>query len=70
MKQPIYEKDTILSEGHWRSESYAQRMTNETWKQILLHDDDQITFEGRVRRLVAKRLGYGVVEVSKEKRNK
>lgn len=67
MKQPVYNKEKILTNGHWKSEAYAQRMTTRCWQLLLLNNDDQITFEGRVRRLVARRLGYGVVEVSKVK---
>ena len=68
MRQPVYEKSRILTNGHWKDESYAQRMTTRCWKLILLNNDDNITFNGRVRRLVGKNIGFGVVEVSKEKR--
>ncbi len=64
----VYAKEKILTAGHWKSEAYAQRMTTRCWKLILLNNDDQITFEGRVRKLVGKNIGFGVVEVSKEKR--
>ena len=67
MKQPIYDKNEILTDGHWNSEVYAQRMTTRCWKLLLLNNDDQITYKGHVRRLIAKKLGYGVVEVSKVK---
>lgn len=70
MRRPVYDKSKILTKGHWESEAYAQRMTTRCWKLILLNNDDQITFEGRVRRLIGKNIGFGVVEVSKEKRNK
>jgi hypothetical protein len=67
MRQPVYSKEKMLTEGHWKSEAYVQRMTTRCWKLILLNNDDQITFEGRVRRLIGKNIGFGVVEVSKVK---
>ena len=63
-KKP-YSKLNILHENHWVSEDFKQRITAKDWKLLLLNNDDKITFEGLVRRLKAKRLGYGVVEVSK-----
>ncbi len=63
-KKP-YSKSDILHENHWVRESFTQRITAKDWKLLLLNNDDNITFEGLVRRLKAKRLGYGVVEISK-----
>lgn len=55
-----------LSEDHWTIEIATQRMTVKSWRKILLAGDDRIWVAGRSRRLVAKRMGFGVVEVSKE----
>lgn len=63
-KKP-YSKSDILHENHWITEGFTQRMTAKSWKLLLLNNDDNLIFEGRVRQLKAKRLGYGVVEVSK-----
>ncbi len=52
-------------EAHWMIGDYKQRMTTGQWKVILLNNNDTVTYAGRVRQLVAKKLGYGVVEVSK-----
>ena len=57
----------MLSENHWRMPYYSQRMTVKEWKEHLLNERDRIIFHGKMVRLIAKRLGYGVVEVSKEK---
>ena len=65
-KKTPYDKLKILDENHWKGEKLKQRMTVEHWRLILLHNDDSIVFKGRVTRLVAKKLGFGVVEVSKE----
>jgi hypothetical protein len=46
-------------------EGYRQRMTTKEWKKLLLNGDDVMFFEGRMRRLKAKNLGAGVVEVYK-----
>lgn len=67
MRKPVYSKEKILTESHWKSEDYVQRMTTRCWKLILLNNDDQVTVAGRVRRLVGKNIGFGVVEVSKVK---
>ena len=69
MKTP-YSKERAIEDGHWKHETYTQRLTTREWKLVLLHTDDHITFEGRVRKLVAKKLGYGVVEISKLERSK
>ena len=55
----------MLNENHWIQENYVQRMTNKQWKTILLQGKDQIIFHGYLRKLKAKKLGYGVVEVYK-----
>ena len=52
--------------GHWEYGDYVQRMPTKQWKQILLAEQDRIIFHGRTRKLVAKNLGAGVVEVRKE----
>lgn len=57
-----------LSNNHWSIEGYRQRMTVKEWRKILLDERDSVIFRGTVRRLVAKPLGAGVVEVSKEAR--
>lgn len=61
-----YRKENILDELHWRIPDYKQRMEQNQWKKLLLHDDDKIIFRGNVVQLQAKNLGYGIVEVSKE----
>ena len=52
--------------GHWQIEDYRQRMTSKQWKELLLQEEDMIIVKGRLRRLVAKNLGYGVVEIYKK----
>jgi hypothetical protein len=54
-----------LSQSHWTSENFYQRIESKEWKQLLLNGGDKIIFKGCVRILKAKSLGYGVVEVSK-----
>lgn len=56
----------MLNDNHWRIPGYRQRMTTKDWKQILLREDDTIVFRGKIVDLKAKKLGYGVVEVSKD----
>jgi predicted SprT family Zn-dependent metalloprotease len=41
-------KMQILDEQHWRFRDYKQRITHKDWKQLLLNDDDNVIFEGRV----------------------
>ncbi|MCK4815454.1 hypothetical protein KA005_06775 [bacterium] len=50
----------------WLREDHIQRLTCKEWKEVLLEYKDRIIVKGRVRQLVAKNLGYGVVEVSLE----
>lgn len=59
-----YDFKTIL-EPHSNSEDYVQRMEAKHWKAILIFRQDSVIFEGRTRKLVAKSIGFGVVEVSK-----
>jgi len=54
-----------LSENHWTIEAFKQRMTVKSWRQILLDGGDLIFVAGRSRHLVAKRMGFGIVEISK-----
>jgi len=56
----------ILSDNHWTLEEYTQRMTAAEWKTVLAAEADMPMVRGRLRRLVAKRLGFGYVDVSKE----
>lgn len=53
-------------DGHWIFEDYRQRMTTKQWKELLLAEEDMIIFKGRLRHLVAKSLGCGVVEIYKK----
>ena len=41
-----------------------QRMKASDWAQILLASRDQVIIRGRCRELVAKKMGYGIVEVT------
>jgi hypothetical protein len=50
---------------HWSDPHYRQRMTTKEWKDILLREEDKLIFHGTLVPLRAKRLGFGVVEVSK-----
>jgi len=56
----------MISNNHWLSENYTERIDAKEWRKRLLEDGDKIIFHGRLRRLRAKRLGYGVIEISKE----
>lgn len=54
-----------LDNGHWHREDHMQRMTDAEWKAILLAYGDTITRAGHVRKLHGKKIGFGVVEVTK-----
>lgn len=56
---------STLNINHWNVEKFTQRMTAKDWKATLLAGNDKIFYRGEGRRLVAKHLGSGVVEVSK-----
>ena len=62
----MYSKEKLLDGQHWSFENYKQRIKSGEWKQLLLNDDDKLIFQGRVRQLGAKKLGYGVVEIFKK----
>jgi hypothetical protein len=55
-------------DGHWTSENYTQRMLVKDWREILLKHNDTVVFHGCVRRLKARSIGAGVVEVYKVER--
>ncbi|MDY6857335.1 MAG: hypothetical protein SWO11_22055 [Thermodesulfobacteriota bacterium] len=62
-------KEDILDEQHWRFQDYRQRIEAKDWKAILLNEDDKIIFKGRATQLIAKSLGCGIYEVSKQTTN-
>jgi hypothetical protein len=59
----------MLDNQHWILENYSQRMLEKDWQNILLQSKDKITFKGKITKIIAKNLGYGVIEVSKELSN-
>ena len=61
-----YSKEKILDDAHWTFEDHIQRIPAKIWRQLLLNDDDQIIFRGRLRRFAARNMGYGVIEITKE----
>ena len=58
--------EKTLNPAHWELEKFSERMTAAEWKNILLDENDKIMVKGHLRQVVAKNLGYGVVEVSKQ----
>jgi hypothetical protein len=61
-------KEQILDAQHWGFSDYKQRITSKDWKALLLNNDDKIIFRGRYTQLKVKKLGSGVVEISKQLR--
>jgi hypothetical protein len=59
------ELHTTKDIGHWRYEDFKQRMSVAQWRKLLLEEDDTVIYRGRVRKLKAEHIGFGVVEVSK-----
>ena len=55
-----------LDNQHWTFVDYKQRMLVKDWKELLLHHDDKIIYQGKLTQLVVEDLGYGVLEVSKK----
>ena len=55
----------ILSDGHWKFETFTQRMVTKEWRSVLLNEEDRMIFHGHCRQLVGKSLGAGVYEVGK-----
>jgi len=53
-----------ISDMFWMREQFNQRMSTKEWEEILLADRDSVFIGGRSRRLSAKAMGCGVVEVS------
>ena len=56
---------SVLSRNHWGLETYTQRMSAKEWREILLAEQDTVVFKGQVYKLIAKNIGYGLVDVSK-----
>ena len=61
-----YDKNKILDEQHWQFEDYKQRIKASVWRELLLNSDDMLIHHGRLRNLIGKNLGFGVIEISKE----
>ena len=57
---------STLSQNHWTSLLFRQRMTTAQWRKVLLEEQDCIAFKGNPCHLKAKSLGAGVVEVYKD----
>jgi len=55
-----------LSNGHWQSENFSERMTTKEWREVLLDHGDKLIFRGHLRQLKATSLGAGVYEISKK----
>jgi len=53
----------VRSANFWTFEQATQRMTRKEWAKILLEEQDTLIAKGRVRRLKARNLGAGIVEV-------
>ena len=58
-------KAQLLDDFHWKREDYVQRMDAKEWRWLLLNSEDKIIFNGNIRKLIGRNLGYGVVDVSK-----
>ena len=54
-----------LSKEHVNQEEFTERVLAKDWQGVLLRYEDKIIKNGHVRQLVAKDIGYGIVEVSK-----
>lgn len=59
----------VLDNNHYTVEDFSERLTTKEWQSLLLNGKDIIVYRGCVRKIVAKNLGYGVVEVSKAKKD-
>jgi len=56
----------IRNINHWIIENYRQRITVKQWRKILLDNGDTFLAKGRMRKLVGKKLGSGIIEIYKE----
>ena len=52
--------------SHWTHENFKQRITSKEWGEWLLAGKDILIVSGYLRRLKAKNLGAGIVEIYKE----
>jgi hypothetical protein len=46
------------------NDDHSQRIRSTEWRDVLLENRDKICVRGNIRQLIAKNLGYGVVEVT------
>lgn len=53
-----------ISDNFWKITGFKQRMREKDWTEILLADEDSGIIGGRIRTFVAKKLGFGVVEIA------
>ena len=56
----------MLDCRHYQIDDFKQRMGAGEWRKVLLSGNDIIIYKGNLVPLKAERLGYGVVEVSKD----
>ncbi len=56
----------IVDFDHCTREDHRQRITTKQWREVLLSYHDHVVFQGKMRKLLAKNLGAGVVEIYKE----
>lgn len=55
-----------INDKHWLFEDYKERISTKDWKAMLWEERDTLIFNGNLRQFVAKKSGYGLVEISKE----
>lgn len=53
----------LINQNFWKYENATRRMTRREWAKILLDGADTLIANGHVRKLKARNLGAGVVEV-------
>ena len=56
----------MLSNNHWKIESYKQRVTKKQWRDYLLENDGIIIVKGRLRKLKAKKVFGDLYDIYKE----
>jgi hypothetical protein len=63
-RKKMTNKTYWIDPNFYKNDNHKQRMFEKDWGQILLNFNDKIMVRGHIRHLTAKKLGYGIVEVS------
>jgi hypothetical protein len=61
-----FDTRSLIDSNHYFAKYYRQRLKSKDWAKVVLAEEDHIIYQGRVCSFTVKKLGFGVVEISKK----